>query len=76
MSDSITNNATFWLSFCGIIAGILGVVLAAVNKSKCSNVTCCGLFSCTRNIEAERDLEQFKVIHGVPSTPTMSPNSI
>ena len=65
-----TFNGTFWLSFCGVVAGILGLIFGIINKSKCKNVICCwGLFSCSRNIDAEIDLEEFKIEHNVPESP-------
>jgi len=76
MNEDIFNGA-FWIAICGVIAGILGLVFKAINTSKCSSVTCCfGMFGCARNIEIEKELEEFKVIHGVPSTPTIQSNVV
>lgn len=68
---------TFWLSFAGIIAGVLSGILVYLNKSKCKNFSCCwGAFICNRDIKSEVELEEFKVIHAVPSTPTIPSNTI
>jgi hypothetical protein len=68
--DSNIFGATFWLSFCGLVAGILGYILGAVNKSKCKEVVCCcGAFKCLRDIEAEVELEEHRIDHNLPETP-------
>jgi hypothetical protein len=69
--DSISNNATFWLSLTGILAGMMGLVITAINKSKCSNVDCCcGMIRCIREVDLEVELEEHKIDHNVPDTPT------
>jgi hypothetical protein len=72
MSESwySTYNSTFWLSLAGIIAGVIGVGVAAANKSKCSSFTCCfGLFSCVRDTKGEVELEEHRIDHNLPDTP-------
>jgi len=71
--DANIFNATFWLSFCGVVAGVLGLVFTAVNKSKCKNVECCcGVFKCQRDIGAEVELEEHRIDNGLPpDTPTI-----
>jgi hypothetical protein len=71
--DANIFNATFWLSFCGVVAGILGLVFTAINKSKCRNVECCcGIFKCVRDTDAEVELEEHRIDHGLPpETPTI-----
>ena len=69
--ESINNNATFWLSLAGVVAGVIGLILTAINKSKCSNLKCCcGAVECVRDIDKEVELEEHKIDHGVPDTPT------
>ena len=67
--DSNVFNATFWLSFCGIVAGILGLVFGAINKSKCKEVSCCCL-RCLRDTDAEVEIEEHRIDSGTPETPT------
>ena len=65
--DAQIFNATFWLSFCGIVAGLFGVTMTAINKSKCKNINCCcGLFQCVRDIKLEVELEEHRIEHGLP----------
>jgi hypothetical protein len=60
-------NGTFWLSLAGVVAGIIGVVIGVVNKSKCKTVNCCGgLFSCIRDTEAEIEIEKERIEHNIP----------
>ena len=62
-----TFNGTFWLSLCGVVAGVIGLVFAAMNRSKCSNIKCCcGAFECTRDTKAEVEIEEHRIDHGVP----------
>jgi len=69
--DSNIFNATFWLSFCGVIAGILGLVFGAINRSKCKEVACCfGAFKCVRDVSLEVELEEHKIDHNIPESPT------
>jgi hypothetical protein len=69
--DANIFNATFWLSFCGVVAGVLGLVFGAINKSKCKQVSCCcGAFNCVRDISAEIELEEHKIDHNIPESPT------
>jgi len=68
--DSNIFNATFWLSFCGVLAGVLGLIFAAINKSKCTTVVCCcGAFKCVRDIESEVELEEHRMDLRIPETP-------
>lgn len=70
MNESIFN-ATFFISIAGIISALIVGLIAAINKSKCSNVVCCwGLFNCVRDTEGEIELEEHKIDHNIPSTPT------
>jgi len=70
MNESIFN-ATFFISIAGIISALIVGLIAAINKSKCSNVNCCyGLFQCIRDTEGEIELEEHKIDHNIPSTPT------
>jgi len=66
--DSNIFNATFWLSFCGVVAGILGLVFTAINKSKCKEVSCCCL-KCVRDIQSEVELEERHMDLRIPETP-------
>ena len=71
MSTSIVNNATFWLSLAGVVAGMFGLIITTINKSKCSNVNCCcGLISCVRDIQSEVEIEEHRIDMGVSDTPT------
>lgn len=73
--DANIFNATFWLSFCGVVAGILGLVVGVINKSKCKNVRfCCGAFECVRDINAEIELEEHRIDHNIPDTPINTNN--
>jgi hypothetical protein len=63
-------NGTFWLSLAGVFAGIIGVVIGVVNKSKCKNVDCCcGIFKCVRDTDAEVEIEEHRIDHNVPDSP-------
>jgi len=63
-------SGTFWLSLAGILAGVLGIIISAINKSKCSNIDCCcGLIRCVREVDLEVQLEEHKLDMGVPDTP-------
>ena len=53
----------------GIVAGVIGVVLNACLKSKCSNVSCLG-FSCTRAVEIEEKETEFELTHPRASEPS------
>jgi hypothetical protein len=69
MNDQVFNG-TFWLSLAGVIAGIFGVIVGVVNKSKCKNVNCCcGVFSCVRDTEAEVEIEEHRIDHNIPESP-------
>lgn len=61
---------TFWLSLAGIIVGFCGGAFAALNKSKCANVTCCwGMFKCIRDTQSEERLEEHRIDMHMPDTP-------
>jgi hypothetical protein len=61
--DTTQFNGAFWIAIAASISGFIVVVIAAVNKSKCKNVSCCyGLFSCIRDTESEEKIEE-KQIH-------------
>jgi hypothetical protein len=70
--DSNIFNATFWITISGVISGLVIALIAAINKSKCKNIECCcGLFKCIRDTEAEVELEEHRIDHGIPpDTPT------
>ena len=75
--DTNTFNATFWLSFCGILSGILALILTTINKSKCKNINCCcGLFACIRDIKNEVALEEYRIEHNTPDTPIINNNNL
>jgi hypothetical protein len=62
---------TFWLSLAGIIVAFCGGIFAALNKSKCANVTCCwGAMSCIRDTVTEAHIEEHRIDMHVPDTPT------
>tara|TARA_R110000868_G_scaffold212306_1_gene462271 strand:- start:110 stop:337 length:228 start_codon:yes stop_codon:yes gene_type:complete len=68
--DATIFNATFWLSFCGVSAGVIGLVFTAINKSKCSTIKCCcGLTECVRDTAAEEDIELSRIEHNIPESP-------
>jgi hypothetical protein len=70
-------NATFWLSIAGILAGVFGLILTGINKSKCKNVNvCCGIFSCVRDTEAEVELEEHRIDNGLPPETPQKINTI
>jgi hypothetical protein len=72
----MTLSDTFWLSLAGIIAGVISGTLIYINKSKCTSVNCCfGLLIFTRDVKTEAQLQEFNILHGVPSTPTLSKDS-
>jgi len=66
--DSNTFNGAFWIAIVASIGGILGLVFTAINKSKCSTVSCC-CFKCVRSVEKEVELEEFKIQHQIPESP-------
>ena len=69
--NELTFNGTFWLSLCGVVAGIIGLIFGAVNKSKCKRVSCCfGFFNCIRDTAVELELEEHRIDHNVPDSPT------
>lgn len=57
--DTSQFNGAFWLAICASLSGFVVVIMTAVNKSKCSNVSCCcGLFACVRDTHAEAEVEE------------------
>jgi hypothetical protein len=68
--DSNTFNATFWITISGIISALIIALITAVNKSKCSEVSCCGMFKCVRDTDAEVEIEEHRIDHNIPETPT------
>lgn len=61
--DTSQFNGAFWLAICASLSAFVVVVVTAMNKSKCSNVSCCcGLFACVRDTKAEEEIEE-KQIH-------------
>jgi hypothetical protein len=70
-------NGTFWLSLAGVFAGIVGVIIGVVNKSKCKNVDCCcGIFRCVRDTEAEVEIEEHRIDHNIPESPSNKNNNV
>jgi len=68
--DNINNNATFWLSLAGILSALIGGILASINKSKCVKINCCwGVIDCTRDVQAEVEIEEHRIDMGVPESP-------
>jgi hypothetical protein len=60
--DTNQFNGAFWIAMAASVSGFIVVVVTALNKSKCSNVRfCCGLFSCTRDTQAEADIEEKQI---------------
>jgi hypothetical protein len=59
-----TFDSAFWLTIAGIIAGMVGVLVNACIKSKCSSVDCFGI-KCVRDTQAEVEIEE----HGVRPPP-------
>jgi len=57
MSWINTFDSPFWLTIAGIIAGMVGVLVNACIKSKCSQVSIFGI-KCIRDIHAEVELEE------------------
>lgn len=63
----ITLDSTFWISFCGIVSTLIGVVIAAANKSKCSELSICyGCILCKRDTKAEAEIEEHRIDMRVP----------
>ena len=60
--------SAFWLTIAGILTGCVGLVVKAGIKSKCSSVNL-GCFSCTRDVRAEVEVEEFNVVHGIRESP-------
>jgi len=50
-------NSTFWLTIAGVMSGLVGVLVRACIKSKCSQIDCLG-FRCIRDTAAEVELEE------------------
>lgn len=66
---------TFWLSLAGIIVGVIGAIFAALNKSKCANVTCCwGGMTCIRDVATEERIEEHRIDMRIPDSPIVPKN--
>jgi hypothetical protein len=61
-------NGTFFITIAGIVAGVVGVLVRACIKSKCSRVACLG-FSCVRDVKVEEQEHEFDTTHPVVSGP-------
>jgi len=69
--DSITFNATFWITISGILSALIVALITAINKSKCKNFECCcGLIQCVRDPEIEAQIEEHRIDVGMTDTPT------
>jgi len=69
--DSITFNATFWITISGILSALIVALITAINKSKCKNFDCCcGIIQCVRIPEIEAQIEEHRIDIGMPDTPT------
>ena len=65
--DEQTFDGVFWLSFSGVIVGIIGVMMKMCFKSKCKNLEICwGCLHLERDVLTEEKLDEFNVIHHVP----------
>lgn len=65
--NDLVFNSVFWLSMAGLMSGVIALVFTAINKSKCKTINCCGgLFSCSRDTEAEVVLEERRMELGLP----------
>lgn len=61
---------TFWITMAGIIVAFCGAIFAALNKSKCANVSCCfGAFSCVRDTQTEAHIEEHRIDMHIPESP-------
>lgn len=68
---------TFWISFAGICAGVISGGLVYIGKSKCKSFNCCwGGLGCVRDTQAEVSLEEFRIDHNVPESPTLRNNTV
>lgn len=60
--DTTQFNGAFWIAMAASVSGFIVVVVTALNKSKCKNVSCCcGVFSCTRDTHAEAEIEEKQI---------------
>ena len=56
--DASQFGGSFWLAVIGSVSAFAIVFLAAMNRSKCSNISCCfGMFNCTRDVKVEEEIE-------------------
>ena len=63
-------NGAFWIAIVASAGGILGLIITAINKSKCKNISCCcGMFACVRDTAAELELEEHRLDLRIPDTP-------
>jgi hypothetical protein len=57
--DTLQFNGAFWLGISASVSAFVVVIITAINKSKCTNVSCCcGVFSCVRDTNAEAKVEE------------------
>ena len=60
-------DSVFLLSVSTIVAGVIGIAIKYCLKSKCNDVNCCfGCIRVQRDIEAEVEIEEQQIEHGVP----------
>ena len=63
-----TFDATFFLTFSGMVFGFLGVVINGFFKSKCKTCSCCGL-KIERDIIAEIEEQKLDIENDVSEKP-------
>tara|TARA_R110000868_G_scaffold120919_1_gene320917 strand:+ start:2323 stop:2607 length:285 start_codon:yes stop_codon:yes gene_type:complete len=57
--DTSQFNGAFWLAISASVSAFIVVIITALNKSKCSNISCCcGVFACVRDTHAEAKIEE------------------
>ena len=72
--DTTQFNGAFWIAIAGSISAFVVIVVAAVNKSKCTTVECC-CFKCIRDTHAEEDIELAQISTRKTSSSLPSPSS-
>lgn len=71
--DTTQFNGTFWIAIAGSISAFIVVVIASINKSKCSSVEC-WCIKCIRDTRAEEDIEIARI--SKPETSSSSPSPV
>ena len=70
-----TFDAVFWLTVSGSFFAFLAVMLRACLKSRCTNISMCGL-ECKRDLSKDVDTDDIKIDIEPPKVPPSTPRSM